>query len=74
MGFTDVTVTATTVKGTWAFVRVDLSTLEVIEGKYAKSIYLEVVGPADHSMIVKYNNSKESKGRCLYATPYAKIF
>lgn len=58
---TDVTVTATTAKGSWAFVRVDLTGFETIEGKYAKSIYLEVVGPADHSMIVKYNNSKEQK-------------
>ena len=53
--------TATTSKTGWAFVKVDLSQIEDLEAKNIKKIELTFVGPVNHSMIVKYNNSKETK-------------
>lgn len=54
-------ITATPSKGTWSFVRIDLSTIDGVDSKYIKSMIVELTGPKDHTVIIKYNNKKEQK-------------
>ena len=53
--------TATTNKIGWEFVKIDLTQIENIDGNNLKSIVFEVQGEADHTFILKYNNRKEQK-------------